>query len=216
MRKIYPSAPTSKSTPLPVGRKRHSKGNCKYICSLCSDWSSGDRAHANDHLIKVHFPHASIPDLKQPSITSVFDTMSSTTSLRHSFYKQRYKEDVVGLPTHRRVSFSLLEWEEFKDICLACKPDIEDLISSRRQAIRLVQSNYQLYRYQIKKVLQEAAGPIHLSTDFWTSPHRHALLSIWAQWADKDCTLLRALIRQPEFRHDHLREHQSELIFDYI
>ena len=142
MRKTYPKAFTSKSTPLPVGRKRHSKGNCKYLCSLCTDWSSGNKAHANEHLIKVHFPHASKPDLKQPSITSVFNTMSSTTSLRHSFDKQRYKEGVVGLLTRRRVPFFLLEWEEFKDICFACNPDIEDLfISSRRQAIPLVLLN---------------------------------------------------------------------------
>ena len=167
MRKTYPNALTNKSTPLPIGRKRHSKGNCIYICSLCSDWSSGNRAHANDHLIKVHFPHASKPDPKQFSITSIFDTMGSMTSLRHSFDKERYKEGVVGLFTRRRVLFSLLEWEEFKDICLACNPDIEDLlISNRRQTIRLVLSSYQFYHCQIKELLQKAAGPIHLSTDF--------------------------------------------------
>ena len=217
MRKTYPNALTGKFTPLPVSRRRHSKSNCKYICLLCNHWSSGNRTHANEHLIKVHFPHASKPDLKQPSITSVFNTMSSTTSLRHSFDKQRYKEGVVGLLTRRRVPFSLLEWEEFKDICLACNPDIEDLlISSRRQAIRLVLLNYQFYRCQIKKLLQEAAGPIHLSTDLWTSPHRHAMLAICAQWVDKDYTLRKALIGLPECKHDHSREHQAELIFDYI
>ena len=109
MRKIYFNTLTSKSTPFPVGRKRHSKSNCKYICSLYSVWSSGNRAHVNDYLIKVHFPHASKPDLKQPSITSVFNTINSTTSLRYSFNKERYKKGVIGLFTRRRVLFSLLE-----------------------------------------------------------------------------------------------------------
>ena len=217
MRKTYPNAPTSKFTPLPVGRKRHSKGNCEYVCSLCSNWSSGNRTHANEHLIKLHFPHASKSDPKQPSIASVFNTMSTTTLLRQSFDKQRYKEGVVGLLTRRRAPFSLIEWEEFKDICLACNPDIEDLlISNRRQAIRLVLSNYEFYYSQIKELLQEAAGPIHLSSDLWTSPHRHAMLAICAQWVDKDYNLRKALIGLPECRHDHSGDHQAELIFDCI
>ena len=181
MRKTYPNTPTSKFAPLPVGRKRYSKGNCEYVCSLCSNWSSGNRTHANDHLIKLHFPHASKSDLKQPLIASAFNTISTTTLLRQSFNKQRYKEGVVGLLTRQKAPFSLIEWEKFKDVCLAYNPNIKDLlISSRRQAIYLVLSNYNFYHGQIKELLQEAAGPIHLSSDLWTSPHRHAMLAVCA------------------------------------
>ena len=88
MQKIYPNALTGKFTFLLVSRRCHSKSNCKYICLLCSDWFSGNRAHANEHLTKIHFLHVSKSDLKQPSITSVFNIMSSTTSFRHSFNKQ--------------------------------------------------------------------------------------------------------------------------------
>ena len=42
------------------------------------------------------------------------------------------------------------------------------------------------------------------------------MLAICAQWVDKDYILRKALIGLPECRHNHLREHQAELIFDYI
>lgn len=111
----------------------------------------------------------------------------------------------------------MIEWEEIKELCLACNPDIEDLlISSRRRAVRLLVANFDLYRQQIKRLLHEAAGPIHISTDLWTSPHRHALLAICAQWVDRGYTLHKALIGLPECRHDHSGEHQARLIFDCL
>ncbi|KAI9710497.1 MAG: hypothetical protein M1820_002633 [Bogoriella megaspora] len=111
--------------------------------------------------------------------------MSASVMLQNSFNKQRYKAALVGLFARRRVLFSMIEWEEVKEFYLACKPDVEDLlISSRRQGVRLLVTNFDLYRHQIKGLLHKAAGPIHISTDLWTSPHRHALLAICVQWVD--------------------------------
>jgi hypothetical protein len=143
--------------------------------------------------------------------------MNTTTLLRNSFNKQRYSEALVGLFARRRVPFSAIEWKEVKELCLACNPELEDLLSSSRQsAVRLLEANYSLYRGQIKGLLHEAVGPIHVSTDLWTSPHRHALLAICAQWVDQDYELRKALIALPECRHDHSGEHQAKLIFDCL
>ena len=207
MRKSYPDVPASKVHPLPVNRKRKSKGRCVYSCQLCRNWCHGNRAIATQH-IERHHPQYSESRPDQPSITSIFPTMNMETMLRNSFNKQRYKDALVGLFTRRRVPFSLIEWEEFRELCLSCNPEVEDLlISSRRQAVRLIVANYDLHRLQIKGWLQEAAGPIHLSTDLWTSPHRHALLAICVQWVDRDYNLRKALVGLPECRHDHLGEH---------
>ena len=138
-------------------------------------------------------------DINQPTVTSLFPTMGASVILRNSFNKQRYKAALVGLFARRRVPFSMIEWEEIKELCLACNPDVEDLlISSRRQGVRLLVANFDLYRRQIKGLLHEAAGPIHISTDLWTSPHRHALLAICVQWVDRDYKLRKALIGLPE------------------
>ena len=100
---------------------------------------------------------------------------------------------------------------------MACNPKVEDLlISNRRHAIHLLVTKYDLYRRQIKGLLHEAIGPIHLATDLWTSPHRHALLAICVQWVDRDYNLRKALIGLPECRHNHSGEHQARLIFDCL
>ena len=124
-------------------------------------------------------------DINQPTVTSLFPTMGASVILRNSFNKQRYKAALVGLFARRRVPFSMIEWEEIKELCLACNPDVEDLlISSRRQGVCLVVVNFDLYCCQIKRLLHEAAGPIHILTDLWTLPYRNALLAICVQWVN--------------------------------
>ena len=88
MQRTYPNVLTNKFTFLPIGRKYYNKSNCKYICLLCNDWFFGNKTHVNKHSTKIHFLHVSKSDLKQPSITSIFNTMNNTTSLHYSFNKQ--------------------------------------------------------------------------------------------------------------------------------
>ena len=217
MRKTYPHAPTHKFAPLPQGRKRHTKGLCIYKCLLCkSPWSSGNRNHAQAHLSSIH-AHTTRRDPKQSTITSSFEAMNPSALLRRSFDKQGYKDALVGLLTRRRVPFSFIEWDEVRQLILAANPEVGDLlISSRRQALREVVRNYSLYRDQVKRKLHQARGPVHLTSDLWTSPHRHALLAITAQWVDQDYQLRKALIALPECRHNHSGEQQARLIFDCI
>lgn len=217
MRKTYPDAPPAYITPLQLNRKRRTKGKCIYTCQLCPNWSHGNKANAALHIVKRHPQYTTNNHVNQPPITSLFPTMNASVMLRNSFNKQRYKAALVGLFARRRVPFSMIEWEEVKELCLACNPDVEDLlISSRRQGVRLLVANFDLYCQQVKGLLYEAAGPIHISTDLWTSPHRHALLAVCAQWVDRDYNLRKALIGLPECRHDHSGVHQARLIFDCL
>jgi hypothetical protein len=107
---------------------------------------------------------------------------SSDSGLRNAFNAQRYSEAIVGLLTRRRVTFSAMEWDEMKDLALACNPAIEDLlITSRDRAMRIINTNFALYTLQLREALQDAQSMIHISTDLWTSPHRHAMLAVCAQ-----------------------------------
>jgi hypothetical protein len=113
--------------------------------------------------------------------------------------------------------FSAVEWSEMKDLALACNPAIEDLlITSRRTVVRYIASNYNLYKSQIKESLTTSISPIHIATDLWTSPHRHSLLAVCAQWVDPGGQLQKALLALPECRHSHSGEKQADLILQVI
>jgi hypothetical protein len=133
--------------------------------------------------------------------------------LRNVFNRQKYVEAIVCLLTRRRVAFSPVEWDELAELALACNPTIEDhLTTSRRTVLRYIAANFALYEVQLRENLQGAVSKIHLSTDLWTSPHRHGVLAVCAQWVDKDYRLRKALLGLPECRHDHSGETQATTI----
>ncbi|KAG7407990.1 putative AC transposase [Fusarium oxysporum f. sp. raphani] len=147
----------------------------------------------------------------------MFASIPTPDSLRQVFNRQAYNEAVIGLLTQRRAPFSAVEWNELKDLALACNPTIGDqLITSRRQAMRHIAENHVFYRDQIKDKLAIASSPIHISTDLWTSPHRHALLAVCAQWVDQDYQLQKALLGLPECRGSHSGERQADLIMSIL
>ena len=190
---------TESGIDLPPGRKRRSRGTVLCKCTRCLEWSSGNRNAAYQHVKSKHpltmSSSQSIPTI-QRSISSM---LASQDLLRTSFNEQRYKEAIIGLLTRRRVPFLAVEWSEMRDLALACNPAIEDLlITSRRTAVRLILANYDFYYNQIKASLSSASSPIHIASDLWTSPHRHAMLAICAQWVDSNYKLQKALLALPE------------------
>jgi hypothetical protein len=66
------------------------------------------------------------------------------------------------------------------------------------------------------KRVQTAVSSIHISSDLWSSPNRHSLLGITAQWVDKNCELQTALLALPECRFTHNGEHQAELLLQVL
>ncbi|ENH65032.1 Putative AC9 transposase [Fusarium oxysporum f. sp. cubense race 1] len=82
--------------------------------------------------------------------------------------------------------------------------------------MRHIAENHVFYRDQIKDKLAIASSPIHISTDLWTSPHRHALLAVCAQWVDQDYQLQKALLGLPECHGSHSGERQADLIMSIL
>ena len=190
----------------------------QYACRVCSSWSTSHRTNAVKHVSSRHALRSSSqssPSISatQRDISTMFTPISSQSALRNSFSEQSYREAIIGLLTRRRMPFSSVEWSEMKDLALACNPAIGDLlITSRRTAVRYIASNYKLYRGQIKTSLSTSSSPIHISSDLWTSPHRHSLLAVCAQWVDQDYELQKALLALPECRFTHSGEKQASLI----
>jgi hypothetical protein len=111
----------------------------------------------------------------------------------------------------------MVEWDELRDLALACNPAIEDgLITSRRTAMRYISANYQLYAVQLAESLQTAVSLIHISSDLWTSPHRHGMLAVCGQWVDKNYMLRKALLGLLECRNDHSGASQAGLIANVL
>src|SRR6478735_8831174 len=84
------------------------------------------------------------------------------------------------------------------------------------ESLRHITANFSLYQSQLKAKLQSAVSKIHISSDLWTSPHRHGVLAVCARWVDEDYQPRRALLSLPEIRHSHSGEHQSRIIFSTL
>ena len=57
---------------------------------------------------------------------------------------------------------------------------------------------------------------IYFSTDLWTSPHRHGMLAVCAQWVDDSFKLRKALLGLPECQFSHSGESQAALIMKVL
>jgi len=195
----------------------------QYICKHCPSWTSSHRANTISHVLGRHarFESSQLSQTSQssqPVITSMFRTASDQNIIRNAFNHQGYRDALVGLLTRRRMPFSSIEWTEMKDLALACNPYVQDqLITSQRTAVRLIASNYQLYKsHVIKGSLSTAISPIHISTDLWTSPFRSSLLAVCAQWVDHEHKLQKALLGLPECRYSHSGQQQAHLLLETL
>lgn len=137
--------------------------------------------------------------------------------MRNAFNQQAYIDAIVSLVTRRRVAFSMVEWDKLKDLALACNPAIKDsLITSRRTVMRYISANYKLYAAQLAQSIQSAVSMIHISSDLWTSPHRHGMLAVCGQWVNQDYKLRKALLGLLECQKDHSGERQAGLIANVL
>jgi hypothetical protein len=223
------------SKELPSGKKR-SKGFTIYTCKICviRPFSGNHRMNAVRHVQNNHPLPAPTPSFASSSpapesvtghflthnprkLTSFFSPSPSPDAIRNVFSLPRYRNAIVALFTQRRLPFSAIEWTEFQELSLATNPYIEDqLIKSRRSLLRMIISNEAYYRDQIKESLRTAVSSIHISSDLWSSPNRHSLLGVTAQWVDVKCELQTALLALPECRYTHSGEHQARLLLQVL
>ena len=213
MRKTYPDA----NAGLRPGRQRRTKGNARWECKICTaPWSSSSKWNALNHCRSSHEAVLNDPIASRP-MQSFVTSAPSHRALEQVFDRGAYKEAMVALLTHRRMPLSAVEWKEFKRLALACNPAIGDyLLISRRSAVRLIEANYKLYAESLREGLSKAVSLIHLQSDLWTSPHRHSILAVCAQWIDHDYKLQKALLGLLECRDDHSGAAQAQLIMQVV
>ncbi|KAH7120140.1 hypothetical protein B0J13DRAFT_165971 [Dactylonectria estremocensis] len=151
-----PSTPSSAPDFIDVEKlftREKAKPRALYVCLYCRarPWKDGYKGNARRHIRNNH-PYliglSSQQNQSQQSL-DLYITSSTTPSeaaLRNAFNRQAYIDAMIGLVTRRRVAFSMVEWDELKNLALACNPAIEDsLITSRRTVMRYISANYELY-----------------------------------------------------------------------
>lgn len=229
-RKIYPEPPK-----LGPSGKRKVTGNAVYRCLHCPadmPWERKQKSNARNHARKMH------PDIfmnsrsnlgvdlnsdgveqpfQKPRIDHFYTLQASESSLRRAFDRRRYIQAWVGLLTRRRLPFSAVTWDEMSELVLASNPAVEDLLlTSRHAAMRHISANFDLYRTRLRSSLESSFSLVHISSDLWTSPHRHGILALCARWIDADLKPRRALLGMPECKFSHSGEHQAELMLEVL
>ncbi|GKU13908.1 unnamed protein product [Fusarium langsethiae] len=105
-------------------RGRKTGGKTIYTCTACGDKRYDHKANAANHVRNNH-PVASRSTRSvsgsQRSISAHFRPVASEDALRNAFNPQAYQEALIGILTRRRVPFSAIEWDEFKQLALACR-----------------------------------------------------------------------------------------------
>ncbi|OBS17406.1 hypothetical protein FPOA_12058 [Fusarium poae] len=207
-------------------KRRKTKGHRAYVCLHCQNppWSNRVPGNAIHHAETAHraliraseaandTPSTFASGVLSGAIDSYIVSRPSQAALRNCFNKQAYIEAVVGLLARRRLPFSAVEHSELRDLALACNPAIGDLlINDRKQAMGYINSNYSLYSSQLAERIQ-TQSKIHISSDLWTSPHRHGVLAVCVQWVDEDFKLQKALLGLPECKYGHSGATQAELV----
>lgn len=227
-RKTYPEGPK-----LGPSGKRKATGNAVYRCLHCpSDkpWESKQKSNARNHVRRVHpdivtasgrsvdsISDGTEPPFQKPRIDHFYATQASESSLRRAFDRQRYIQAWVGLLTRRRLPFSAVTWDETSELILASNPAVEDLLlTSRHAAMRHISANFDLYQTRIRSLLENSFSSVHISSDLWTSPHRHGILALCARWIDADLKPRRALLGMPECKFSHSGKHQAELMLEVL
>lgn len=205
--------------------KRASTGRIVYVCLHCQ-WESYYKGNSNIHAFKKHpdltqeLDHGSQPSTTttpQSSIAQWVTRSASESSLRLCFDRQRYLETLVSLICQRRIPFSAVEWHEIEDLVLAANPAIQDLITTSRRSIgRHISLTFKYYKNQLSETFSNCIHRIHFATDLWTSPNRHGVLGVTAQWVSNEFKLQKAVIGLRECKHSHSGETQASIITDVL
>jgi hypothetical protein len=216
--------------------KRKTTGRVVYECLHCpghQPWRNAKRDNAIHHARRCHAEQINGREIttigdesdiytldterKRPRLDAYFPSRPSDSSLRRIFDRQRYIHAMVSLFARRRVAFSSVEWDELQELMLAANPAIDDLLLSSRSAVmRHITVTFDLYRSQLKTMLERSVSKIHISSDLWTSPHRHGVLAICARWVDDGYQPRKALLAMPECRYSHSGERQASLIMSAL
>jgi hypothetical protein len=104
-----------------------------------------------------------------------------------------------------------------KDLALACNQQLK--ICSLRLVVQpcdILLQTTGFTKGQIKESLAVSISPIHISSNLWTSPHRHSLLAVCAQWVNPKGQLQKARLGLPECRYSHSGEKQASLILQVV
>ena len=105
-------------------------------------------------------------------------------------------EALISLIVVRNLPLRMVEQSEFHTLCQVLNPKSDSYITTAHSQIRQkIKEAWQIHKDTICKKLQPALSSIHLLVDIWTSPNRHLLLVVTADFVDyNEEKLVKALL----------------------
>jgi len=117
-------------------------------------------------------------------------SLGQAENIDDQVFKNQLNQDIVNealisLIVVRNLPFRMVEWPEFHALCQVLNPKSESFITTAHSQIgRKIKEAWHIHKDTVRKKVQSALSSIHLSVDIWTSPNRHLLLAVTADFVD--------------------------------
>lgn len=169
------------------GEPKHQGRNRMFYCKYCEapSYRCQSSTAFRNHLLKKHDVDSE-HELRRVDATSLLSlqalynqaAVANQTSnldaqiVKKVLNKEVINEALVSLITVHRLSFWLVESDEFHTFCKALNPQATtEIISSHSEVAKKITSSWLLQKHVVRKRLQSALSKVHISADIWTSPN---------------------------------------------
>jgi hypothetical protein len=168
--------------------------HCTTPSIYCTSISTNMRKYLKgQHKIDVEIPISRVQATTLQQLEQLYlraELLGQTEEIDAQVFLKQLNQDIidealVSLIVVRNLPFQMVEWLEFQAFCQALNPKSDSFITIAHSQIgRKIKEAWQTHKDTIQKKLQSALSSIHLSVDLWTSPNRHLLLVVNADFVD--------------------------------
>lgn len=100
---------------------------------------------------------------------------------------------------------TIVEEPGFRDFTSSLRPEFKPICANTLKA-KILQ-NYRVKQEELKVYFRTAKiGRLSFSTDMWTAPNRHAMMSLTVSWLDEEFKLFDLILGFHEFQGPHTGE----------
>ncbi|XP_026410479.1 zinc finger BED domain-containing protein DAYSLEEPER-like [Papaver somniferum] len=125
--------------------------------------------------------------------------------------QMKFRELISKLIIARNLPLSLVEWEEFRDICTYLNDDVKTL--SRNTGKADILKAHTIRKEDMCKILKCVPGRISLTSDMWTSVTTTGYISLTVHYVDQDWKLQKMLLNFSPLPPPHSGEALSAKLF---
>jgi hypothetical protein len=195
-------------------RSRNKKMNVR------SSFNSLIRHLEEDHGVVVYEPKAAVPG---EGVQTRISSFATATAVIPAYSESNMKKVLVHLACKRDLPFSFVEWAEFRDFVQFLRPGIIILPNhpgantvSRRNLMRVLQSEYEMYRGFVVALFERNDSKVSLTMDAWTAKNQIPFLGITAHWITEAWRLESVMLAFEHLPGSHSGEHMATCVHGVV